>query len=354
MNTGASEVLASAYPELKICRRSYGEDRAKWKELVDSCAESTLSHGERWLQALQRTFKLKLELISLVDPRTDEILAAGVFSRSRKIWENRYVALPFSDSCTLLSKSSDLLPQLAESILSLPALGQIEIRGYQGSTSWQVSSTFVEWKLRIDRSVPDLRRAMASNFRRQLRRGEENGFNVRFGHGLKEVQAFYELVLVTRKRFGLPAQPFSFFRNIAEIYQDDCEIWLVSKEDKDVAGMFLLRERGTLYYRWSARIDPVPSGASHLMLWSMLEAHAGKEQTLNLGRNDSRNVGIGRFKSELGATSTPLPYSFFPRSPRAISAEHLEGIRAIFARLWQHTPVAVARYVGPHLYKIVS
>lgn len=344
----------SMFRDFQVFRQPYDDGRSEWASLVANRPDATLYHGERWLESLRRTYRLKLELLSLADAHTGEMLAAGIFVPSTNILSRRYVSLPFSDSCALLAITPTLLPHLTESLRKLLGSYQLEIRGYRASAPWQVSATFVEWKLRMDRSASELRRNMAANFRRQLRRGEEAGFEVDVGHSVRHVQSFYELMLLTRKRFGLPAQPLSFFKTVAAIYADDCEIWLVTKGGVALAGMFLLREGDALYYRWSARIHPLPLGASHVMLWRMMEAHAGKAQTLNLGRNDFRNTGMSRFKTELGATSTPLPYSFFPRSPQAVSAERLDGLRAVLARVWQRTPLTVARHLGPHLYKLLS
>ncbi len=354
MSPMTAEIALVDDARLSLRRRPYEAAREEWARLVAASRDATLSHGERWLAALERTYRLRFEILALVDERTDETLAAGIFAPSRSLFGRRFVSLPFSDACPPLAASPGYRDLWARELSRSDVYPRAEIRGYGAAPPWQVATTFVEWKLRIDRNAQELRRAMDGNFRRQLRRGEESGFDVRCGNSADDVRAFYELMLLTRQRFGLPAQPLSFFQNLVEIFGRDSEVWLVAKNGRDLAAMFLLRERDTIHYRWSARVQPLPLGASHVMIWRVLEHHSGRAYDLNLGRNDYRNSGISRFKTELGATSTPLPYSFFPRSPQAVSAERLEGFRALLARVWQRTPLPVARRLGPRLYKFLS
>jgi hypothetical protein len=341
--------------DLQLRLQPFDNGCGEWEQFLADCPQATLYHHRPWLRALQQVYGLDLQFILMMDAGSNEPLAGGVFSRSRSLMTRKLVSLPFSDSCSLAAREPDLLPSFVSSLSEGPfSSWEIEIRGYRAAPPWHILTTFVEWTLDLDKPAAELHRAMDTNFRRQLRRGEEGGFEIRIGRGLEEIRAFYELMLLTRTRFGLPAQPLGFFEVLSEIYKDNCEIWLLSKDGNDLVGMFLLREGDELYYKWSARADPMPAGANHVLIWRMLEAHAGHFRTLNLGRNDASNVGISRFKTELGADSTVLPYSFFPRGPAAVSAEQLAGARAMLARVWRRIPVSVARHLGPPLYKLLG
>src|SRR6185312_309873 len=200
----------------------------------------------------------------------------------------------------------------------------------------------------------DLNRGMDRNFRRQIRLGEKSRLEIRVGRGPAEVRTFHELMFAARLRLGLPVQPLSFFYLMAEIFGGDCEIWLGAAEGVDCVGMLLLRDRETLYCKYSARGDTPPPGANHLLFWRMLETHAGRFKTLNLGRGDVGNEGLNRFKHELGASTSPLPYSFFPRQPAHVSSEKPLGVQRAFMTGWRHLPRPITRFLGPRLYPYLT
>jgi hypothetical protein len=254
-----------------------------------------------------------------------------------------------------LALENKLLPVFAENLLrAQPERAEFEIRGYAAGSPWEVVDTFIEWKLRLDESLPAIERAMDRNFRRQIRRGEQAGLTVRSGNGPDEIRAFYKLMFMTRSRLGLPVQPIRFFKVLADLYADDLQIWLASQNGDDVAAAFLLREKNHLYFKWSARSEVLPAGANHLLIWRMLEAHAGKVECLDLGRTDITNTGLNRFKAEMGAKSAPLPYSYFPKRPATVSSERLNSEGTTLSRLWRKMPQSVARYAGPLVYKYLA
>lgn len=96
--------------------------------------------------------------------------------------------------------------------------------------------------------------------------------------------------------------------------------------------------------------SPAPAGINHLLFWSLIEEFAGKAASLDLGRADIRNEGLSRFKRELGATSEPLPYAFFPKGPHHASAEVLNGPRKILSRIWRRLPLPATRALGAAFY----
>jgi hypothetical protein len=160
----------------------------------------------------------------------------------------------------------------------------------------------------------------------------------------------------SRRRQGVPAQPLRFFQILRELYiaDDSLQIWLAAHHGRDVAAILALRDGLTLYYKWSARAEDDTTGAAHLLLWSLIETAAGRQQTLDLGRTDTRNQGLNRFKRESGASCTALPYSFLPHAPREISPEVSSGVRHLSARLWRRLPLPVCRALSDAVYRYLS
>jgi hypothetical protein len=87
---------------------------------------------------------------------------------------------------------------------------------------------------------------------------------------------------------------------------------------------------------------------------SIAEHHAQHAGSLDFGRTDSRNRGLSRFKRELGATPTDLPYSYFPLMPTVTSAENLTGVWRTASRVWRNLPLPVARALNNVTYRYLA
>jgi hypothetical protein len=75
---------------------------------------------------------------------------------------------------------------------------------------------------------------------------------------------------------------------------------------------------------------------------------------IDLGRTDTGNHGLMRFKRELGAEAMPLPYSFRPRLPNSVSSEVFSGRQKVIATIWRHLPVSVGRVIGAAAYRYLA
>jgi hypothetical protein len=91
-----------------------------------------------------------------------------------------------------------------------------------------------------------------------------------------------------------------------------------------------------------------------LLFWSVIEEVAARARTLELGRTDVRNQGLMRFKKELGASATALPSAFYPRAPRQVSSESLNGGFALAARIWRRLPIFATALGGRILYRFLA
>lgn len=325
-----------------------------WREWLACSPRAGLYHGERWLELLRRTYRMRLSLAQMELPREGQ-RAACVLAHPRALFSKRAVALPFSDYAPPLATGAHaqaaLLAELANG-----ELGQVELRGQTAPPPWQVSSTFALWSLDLRRPFAQVRAGLATNFRRNLKRAARALAHVEYGAEPALLARFHALHGEARRRHGLPAPPARFFRALGELFAPagELEVWIASRAGRDLAGVVLLRAGGRLYYKWGARAAGDTFGTSHLLLWQVIERAAGQCEVLDLGRADIRNAGLNRFKAELGAQAEPLPYAFVPRVPRHPSAEHLSGLGLLLSRIWKRLPPPLARALGGAIYGLLS
>jgi hypothetical protein len=267
------------------------------------------------------------------------------------------VGLPFSDSCPPLGIDEDATAALMRGLAAEPRLGgKLEIRGIKAPAPWQTVDSFEKWSLDLTPPFAEVQRAADRNFRRQVKRAASEAFRIDNGDSAAMLRRFYAIQLETRRRLGVPPQPLRFFSLVREVFAQThgLEIWLASSAGRDQAAVVVLRDGPTLYAKWSARAVESAAGASHLLFFSILEHHAGKAASLDLGRTDVRNTGLARFKAEMGAVAMPLPYSYFPRTPRHTSAEDPDRATSALTRIWRRLPLPVTRAVGAIGYRYLA
>ena len=277
-----------------------------------------------------RPMVLKLQLRESATGRSSAPLACWL---APDPFNPRFVALPFSDTCPPLAADPALVPLLADRLTGLAApRGGYELRGVALPAPWRVVDCFQEWTVDLGGQS---RNSNAAALRISAARC---GAPVRWPVGalrvdLEDLGGFYQLMMETRHRKGLPVQPLSFFKRAHELFSPagDLEIWSVSQRGQVIASGLMLRAFDCLHYKWSARRTDSPSGAAHLLLWSVIERHAGVTGSLNLGRTDARNSGLVRFKKEAGAGPRQCPTAFIRPRPTRLAPRSSPG-RCEFCR----------------------
>jgi hypothetical protein len=231
-----------------------------------------------------------------------------------------------------------------------------EMRGAAGTTPWETVNCFSTWILDLCRPLVAIERSVNETFRRQARRARAEGMQIVRGSGDDLVRRFYAMYVETRRRLGVPAQPRRLFESARNLFarRNAFEIWIGSHRGKDLAGLVLLMDGDRLYYKWAARLQEGPSGVNHQLVWSVVEEFAGRAATLDLGRTDDRNEGLVRFKRHLGAERVALPYAYFPKAPRNVSAEAPTGARRLVSQVWRRLPRPLVRALGGLIYSYLA
>jgi len=341
--------------EAQVRVQPFSQGRETWSQLVDAVPGATLYHSEPWIELLRRAYKFPLSLVSV--ERGGQTVAGCVLARSHNPFARRFISLPFSDCAPPLVTDDGAAERLFDALVAQAAPGALyEIRGIARRSPWQTVECFAQCNLALDRPLKSIERGLALNFRRNLRGAQREPITVERGDGVEHLHRFYALQLESRRRLGLPPQPWSFFRLAREIFapRGALDVWLASERGEDVASAVFLRSGDEVSFKWGARRPERPSKANHLLLWSAIEHFASNCRTLNLGRADIRNQGLSRFKRELGAMPDLLPYSFYPRRPARVSPEVLSGPGKVLARIWTRMPIVATRIAACTMYRFLA
>lgn len=325
-----------------------------WDTALARFGGVTLYHREPWLRALRRTYRFDLTVAALSE--SGAVCAAALFARSRGLLGKRLVSLPFSDACEPLARDREAAWELMRRVAEAHVARSIEVRGMSGPAPWQNVDCFLHWRVDLERPFEEIQKTFGRHLKNKAKRARREGVTIDRGTGRDYMERFYLLQLVTRRRLGVPPQPFRFFEAVHSEFtlSGACEVWFARHQGQDLAGLVLLRDGDELHYKWGARGDDGPPGANHLLTATLVEEFAGKAKSLDLGRCDSRNAGLASFKGDLGGVSRPLPYAFYPAAPHTVSSEVLTGPAKLVSMVWKRLPLPLTRIAGEGLYRFLG
>jgi hypothetical protein len=352
MNQSVAVREISFEPELRIL--PLDSARAAWEDFAASHPEATLYHRRPWLNVLRRAFGVQPSVAIIGENKST--LAACLLAQGGNPIRRSLISLPFSDFCPPLAVDESALCSLMSGLSGFAAQSRLEIRGVAAAAPWHVLDHFQRWTLDLSRPFGAIEKATDREVRRHLRRAREAGVTVECSRDAEAMDCFSNLQLESRRRLGIPSQPHKFFRLVHEVFAklDSIEVWFALHRGKRIAAVVVLRDNDVLHAKWSARIAGSPDGASHSIFTSIVEQHAQRASSLDFGRTDSRNRGLSRFKRELGATATDLPYSYFPQLPAVTSAENLTGVWQTASRVWRKLPIPIARALNNVTYRYLA
>lgn len=337
----------------------------RWQAFVTTHPDSSLYHSPVWQQVIHRAYGYLP--VYVVCEKNDAIRAAlPAFFVKSLLTGNRLVSLPFSDYCEPLLTAPDDLPELLGALQQELASGRgnhWEIYLRQPSPYLQrlcrepAIPTHCIQVLHLEGTLADIRSKFHKNhILRNLKKAEKSGLRLIEGASEDAMKIFYELLCETRRKHGLPPQPYRFYRAMWQVLypRKMLHVLLVEYQSRPVAGIILARFRDTMYYLYGGSLtDYWQYRPNHLLLWQGIQrAHTAGLRFFDFGRSGYDNPGLIEFKRRWGATEYPLyGYTLFqknaPGSTRRGAKERPHFMRKIISK----TPMPLLKIGGSLLYR---
>jgi CelD/BcsL family acetyltransferase involved in cellulose biosynthesis len=344
---------------LKVEMVDPGAD-ARWAGL-EHAEGASLYHSAPWMRLIAATYGFRSRCyLGLHDTRA--VAALPFFEVGAPWWRRRLISLPFSDTGGPIGDPA-AIPVLLETVLrDASAEGwMVEVRGGVDTgteSSFTVTTHNDLHCLAIDRPLADIVRGFSDSVRWGRKRALKEGVTVERSSAIGELREFYRLHQLTRRKLGVPVQPWRFFACLwREFFARDAGFVVrACHGGRAIASAVFLRHGACLYYKFSAS-DPrsLALQPNSLLLWEAVEwAHRAGLAKIDLGKTVRENVGLARFKRSWGASADPLPHFYFPRVA-GVGAEAEDSRRVRLARaVWRCLPLPVARVVGGLLYRALA
>lgn len=335
----------------------------RWTELVRRHPSSSVFHTVEWLSALRSTYGYEPIVYTTTPPSAD--LQNGLVFCRIKSWVSglRLVSLPFSDHCQPLIDDPEVMGHVLgwlEDSQRRENWKYIEVRPFGFSNPVPFVNGNVAPAEKHSVQVLDLRpdsETLFQNFhksciQRKIHKAEREKLTYEEGQTDALLAKFYALLLLTRRRHGLPPQPVKWFRNLLAFLGNKAAIRVVSKGDIPVASIFTIFHKNALVYKYGcsdARFNNL--GGTPLLFWKAIQD--GKRNGVeyyDLGRSESGNPGLITFKENWGAKSYPLLYYRLPADQPALARWHTHLMKSVFSKM----PDALLTATGKLLYRHIG
>jgi CelD/BcsL family acetyltransferase involved in cellulose biosynthesis len=291
---------------------------------------------------------------------------AGIpYCRITDMLGDRIVALPFSDYCDPLVNDAECWRSLIDRLV--PEQRPINVRCLHndvplGDERFALVKQAKWHRLDLRPELDALWGAMHDSTHRAIRKSQRESLEVRVAKSEQELRTFFEMHLKVRKyKYGLLAQPYSFFQNIWRHFVDRQQgfLLLAISEDKIVAGDFFIEWKDTLYYKFNASL---PGDLSHrpndLLIWEGIQHGKNRGRAyLDFGLSDIDQEGLVRYKRKFGTEEKTI--SFLRHEPNGGPTPAEKEMRALLGKLTnrftnQLVPDSVTEQAGEDLYRLFS
>lgn len=330
-------------------------DDPQWSSFVSGHPVALPFHHPAWAALLAECYGFRAFCLTF-EHGGRTVAGVPLIEVARHRGRPKWVSLPFTDSCPPLTTDTadiDLVGSLEHTRRAF-AVGRMEIRDQLPGLADRADAAFVTHRLDLARPEDEIFSTFhASQVRRNIRRAEKAGVQVRVGSTEAELTSiFYRLHLRTRRRLGVPIQPLRYFRLLwRRFLQPGMGVVMIAETDGvPVAAAVFLASRGTCVYKYGAS-DERSWGLrpNHVLFWEAIRwACARGCQTFDFGRTGPADRGLRQFKSHWGTVERPLSYSILSDTPvRHRDRDVPAPIRSVIRR----APLFVPRVLGELLYR---
>jgi len=329
-----------------------------WEAFIHKTPEATPFHTSAWAKVLRDTYDFRPRY--MVARKESGKIVAGV--PLFEVNGSRLVGVPFSDYCPPLLPNSEDSTALVEELKRTTNNGTcaVEIRGTPAldleSQGFTKADAFLQHVIALDADVAELEMRFRGNMRRTIRKARRSGLTIRAGETLSDMERFYELNMLTRRRHGLIPQPWQFFENIHRhmICGGGGLLLLCEYEGRAIAADLLLGYGTKLVNKFNASDGRYQRlGPNNLLLMRGIELGAADGYSeLNLGRTEPEHEGLRRFKLGWGSREEPLPYYYYPADQTGSwSTGQTPPGQQLMALFVRFAPSWALRMAGAAIYK---
>lgn len=332
-------------------------DDPHWDTAISTLPGATFFHGRAWARVLHDAYGFTpLYLTERESASLQSILP--LMEANSWLTGRRGISLPFTDECAPLCRNAavfDRLSRVLSEYANVRKWRYWELRGGRPFIpAAPASLSYWGHTLVLKPDQTALFSRLDSSARRAVRKGEQSGLTVEFSTSLDAIRSFHRLLCQTRRRHGLPPQPFRFFENIQRhiLALGQGIVVLARLNQVPVAGAIFFQFGPTALYKFGASDESFQHlRANNLVMWRAIAWLSERGcVSLDFGRTSRVNEGLRRFKLAWGATERSIEYF---RHHREIGhfVSSRDDSHGWHNRLFRLMPLPLSRLIGAIAYQ---
>lgn len=353
-NGAASQAGRAAAATAQVVNPVHASD---WGASLAGFSEYSFFHSSAWAKTLEGAYGYTPVYLTVEEAGIVRCLLPLMEVNSR-LTGRRGIALPFTDECGPLYDDSAWAHRVIQSAVTLGksrGWKSVEFRGGRELfPSAPAAISFYGHRLDLEEDEDAMFARMDGSTRRAIRKAEKSGLTVTVSSGMDGVKTFYSLHCKTRRKHGLPPQPFVFFSNIfRHILSRDMGMVVVAHwQERPVAASVYFQYGPRAVYKFGASEESYQQlRGPNLVMWEAMKRLARHgARTLDMGRTSAGNEGLRRYKLNWGAREHSIEYVKYDLRRNAFVTD-TDGATGWHNRVFRALPLSLSRVIGAALYR---
>lgn len=336
----------------------------RWSDFLKKCPRANIFHQPAWSRLLIKAYGCRIWVAALLAESGQIRAGVPVASITRPLAGRSWVSLPFTDHCNPLCLQDDDAQIFVDGLLERNRREnnpKLELRWQYPYCQPLVSSAeFALHQIELSDNFDEVIGRVHSMHNRNTRLAVRNGVKVELGGSLNDVREYYGLHRLTRKRQGVPVQPWHFFKILWSelIDQKQGFILMARHEGRLVGGAVFLHAGDTLTYKYGAsdsrwfKLRPNDLIFYEGIRWGCENGY----RLLDLGRTEFENTGLREFKTRWGAQEIPLYYTYSSAKAGVYSQSGwaVDVLKRTLEKVIRASPPWVCQLTGELLYRFTA
>lgn len=336
----------------------------RWNKFVEKHPLGCVFHHSAWKEVVEKTFPQVKPLYLVVEDTDGRILGGAPFFLV-KSWlsGSRLVSLPFSLYCDPLVDSQKIFKLLVETILWKQrelGISFVEVRTRFTSGLFQ-DIRFKEFRgyknhtLSLDPDLEILKKSFHRTcVRQRINRAKKSNLTVMEASSEADMWTFYQLHCMTRKKYGIPPQPYQFFRNMWEILypQKMLGVLIARYGNQSVSALLFLKYKKRIHAEYIGTDATFLNYSPNILLfWKAIQkSKADGYKYFDFGGSYANNIPLINFKKRWGTVEEEISYYYIP-DIKGLSAEVEKSKKyRILTQVSCKLPDRLFRWMGHFLY----
>ncbi len=335
----------------------------RWDDFVQQYSNASLYHASSWANLIYKTYGYT-PYYKIVENNGKLQAALPLFMVHSPMTGYRYESIPFSDYCEPLFRNQNNLIEIINEVqdeMTANDINYLELRSRTRlndfNNGWKSSVQNLNHILPLTDSLEIIEKNFHKNFViRNIRKAQKCRVQVRIGKNENDMKVFYRLMMLTRRRHGLPPQPYRFFKNMFQLFQsqDVLNLMLAKYRDRTVAGIVIITFNDTAYYLYGGSDSQFHfARPNHLLLWNAIQnAHQNGCRLFDFGRTQITHKSLRDFKRRWGTEENEIySYHLIRKNTHLKPLNRNLKVNRMFRRFIPKLPLCVLRASGWIIYK---